>query len=85
MVRQWLFDVPYVKFDPHSWHGEIAKPLIRAKAGHRRLREWPQGKMLHAIRAARRRIAVAVFFATAVLRILPSFIGSGPRAADPLF
>jgi hypothetical protein len=59
-----FFDILYVKFDPCLWHGKIARLLIRAKAGLSRLRQRPQGKMLHTIQAARMQIAVGIFSAT---------------------
>ncbi len=61
-VRRSFFDIPYVKLDPTLWHGEIAGPLIRAKAGLSRLRQRPQGKMLDAIQPVRMEVAVGLFF-----------------------
>src|SRR5205823_13801341 len=52
----------YVKFDPRLWHGKMVGPLIRAEGGLRRLRQRPQGEMLHTIQLTRVQIAVGVFF-----------------------
>src|SRR5437879_2806778 len=59
-LRGGLLDVPYVEFDPRLWHGNLARPLIGAKARLSRLCQRPQGKVLHAGELARMQIAVAV-------------------------
>jgi hypothetical protein len=47
-----FFDILYVKFDPCLWNRKIVGPLIGAKAGFSGLRQWPKGKMLHAVQLA---------------------------------
>ncbi len=60
-LRRGFFDILHVKFDPRLWHRKIVRPLIRAKAGLSRLRQRPQGKMLHAIQPAGVQIATGFF------------------------
>jgi hypothetical protein len=57
-----LLQVVYLEFQPGLRDGKVVGPGVGAKAGLRRLRKRPQGKVLRALEGARIEISASVLF-----------------------